>query len=81
MLVPRPAGVLSNPLEWKRRRCNYLSSCTQVPGKLRPVVRRYGYIVKLIRRIKTVFRTGNHIVRHHIILALECTVADIGIRT
>ena len=53
----------------------------QIPGKLCSTVRRKCYIIKLIRRIKTIFRTGNNITCHHIIQTLKCPITNIGIGT
>ena len=41
---------------------------------------RNRHIIKLIGRIEPIFRTGDNIACHHIILTLKCPITNIGIR-
>ena len=71
MLVPVPVGVLPNPLDRNGSITIIYRFIYQIPGKLSSTVRRKCYIIKLIRRVETIFRTGNNITCHHIIQTLE----------
>ena len=52
----------------------------QIPGKRGTGIVGYGDVVELIRRVKAISRTGNNIIRHHVVLALKPTVTAIGKR-
>ena len=52
----------------------------QIPGKRSSSIGGNRHIIELIGRIETIFRTGNNIARHHIILTLKCPITNIGIR-